>query len=232
VVKVTTENNVTTSETKQSIGPHKDEEDSLLQQGGWSKDSCLAFLSFQKKHVKHAMHEDPEKERDCDAERKELQEAFTDAVIATRDLLKEAQNDVEDTGCVDVANARKASDLVPLVSERERASSLIESSTQSVAALQPVLEMVDARVTKLTDHISAVLTPECEEAKEVSEVLAKVRELILSLEKCPGRNDFKLKIPEEVTPEDTEFVKPSGVDTIIDEAGGEEAIIEGEAGVQ
>jgi hypothetical protein len=198
------------SETTKTSEPAENT-DSLLQEGGWSKDSCLAFLSFQKKHMKSAKKEDPDKKRDCDAEREELQEAFTEAYIETRDLLKEAQDDSADTSCVETADARKAASLVPLISQRERASSLIESSTQSVAALQPVLDLVDSRVAKMTEHINVVLTPECSEAKEVSETLAKIRELILSIEKCPGRNDFKLKIPEE----EAEEVKQTGVEEII-----------------
>jgi len=109
---------------------------------------------------------------------------------------------------VDTAEAKRAADLVPLVAERERASSLIESSSQSIAALEPVLDLIDSRVEKLSNHIYNVLTPECAEAKEVSEALTKIRELILLLEECPGRNDFKLKIPEEPEP-----VKPTGVDS-------------------
>jgi len=195
----------------------------------WSKDSCLAFLSFQKKHgkslkkttakqdpdsnnndnndnndnnnnnaaVEPTVKEDIPEAVDCDSQRDQLQKAFTEAYITTRNLLKEAQKDVEDTTCVDTAEAKKAADLVPLVAERERASSLIESSSQSIAALEPVLDLIDSRVEKLSNHIYNVLTPECAEAKEVSEALTKIRELILLLEECPGRNDFKLKIPEE-----------------------------------
>jgi hypothetical protein len=202
VTKVTVSTKVTESTTESN--------NSLLQNGIWTKDACLAFLQFQKrKHVKHAGNtsvnqdpdlEDTKEEKDCDAEREDLQKAFTEAYITTRDLLKEAQSDVQDTTCVDTANAKKAADLVPLISERERAASLIESSSESLAALDPILELVDRRVEKLSDHIYNVLTPECAQAKEVSEALQKIRELILLLEECPGRNNFKLKIPEE-TPE-------------------------------
>jgi len=201
---------------------------SLLQAEAWSKDSCLAFVSFQKKHkaLKKTMTkqdpdnnndnntanenspEAPEDAVDCDSQRDQLQKAFTEAYIEVRDLLKDAQRDVEDTTCVDTAEAKRAADLVPLVAERERASSLIESSSQSIAALEPVLDLIDSRVEKLSNHIYNVLTPECAEAKEVSEALTKIRELILLLEECPGRNDFKLKIPEESEP-----VKPTGVDS-------------------
>jgi len=177
-------------------------EASLLQQGVWSKESCMAFVSWKHKKQNVGLGQQPSEkeedetaERDCDTQRDELQKAFTKAYISTRDLLKEAQSDVEDTTCVDTAEAEKAADLVPLVAARELASSLIESASQSVAALEPVLALLKSRVDKLEDHIFNTLTPECKEAKEVSEALQKIRELILQLEKCPGRNDFKLKIP-------------------------------------
>jgi len=208
---------------------------SLLQHVAWTKESCVAFAQLQKKrrkHVKLAKHasksaadpeednnnannddddDDDEKKKkdddvDCDAQREELQKAFTDAVLATRDLLKKAQDDVADTSCVDDADAKKATALVPLTAQRERAASLIESSSASLAALDPIMDLVDTRVEKLSNHIYDVLTPECAEAKEVSEALEKIRELIQMLEECPGRNNFKLKIPPTEAQADAEDV--------------------------
>merc|ERR1719261_62178 len=220
VTKVETSEGRVSSVTKSSLTGKS----SLLQEGLWSKESCLAFVDFQRRKHKTKLRQNSTKKQDpddnndagpvsnndnnnnespipekvdCDSQREELQKAFTEAYITTRDLLKESQSDVEHTTCVDVAEAKKAADLVPLVSERERAASLIESSSQAIAALEPVLDLIDSRVEKLSDHIYNTLTPECAEAKEVSEALQKIRELILLLEECPGRNDFKLKIPEE-----------------------------------
>jgi len=187
------------------------EESSLLQDGQFTKEACFAFLQLQrkKKHHKHARlnstNNETEPEEDdkdkCDQEREELQKAFTEAYITTRNLLKQAEKDVKDTVCVETADAKKAAALVPLIAQREHAASLIETSTQSLAALDPILDLVDRRVEKISSHIYDVLTPECAEAKEVSEALTKIRQLILLLEECPGRNDFKLKIPEEAVEE-------------------------------
>merc|ERR1719235_2381546 len=184
------------------------EESSLLQDGQFTKEACFAFLQLQrkKKHHKHARlnstNNETEPEEDdkdkCDQEREELQKAFTEAYITTRNLLKQAEKDVKDTVCVETADAKKAAALVPLIAQREHAASLIETSTQSLAALDPILDLVDRRVEKISSHIYDVLTPDCAEAKEVSEALTKIRQLILLLEECPCRNDFKLKIPEEV----------------------------------
>lgn len=180
--------------TKLSM-PDATEEDSLAMQSAWTHERCLAFLQFTKKHQRHAAEANPQKQRDCDGQRDELQKAFTKAYISTRAEIKNAQAEVKDTTCTDTAEAKKAAEMVPLVTERERASSLIESSTQALSGLSPVLELVGERVEKLSDHIENALTPECAEAKQVSEALEKIRELILLLEECPGRNDFKLEIP-------------------------------------
>merc|ERR1719301_507632 len=87
--------------------------------------------------------------------------------------------------------------MVPLVSQREQATGRIASSSEALAALEPVLHLLENRVEKLEKHIKEDMTPECKESKEVSKVLKQVRDLILSLEKCPGRNNFHLLIPKE-----------------------------------
>jgi len=231
VTKVYKEGNVTKASVKTSVSTEP-KETLLLQEGVWTRDACVAFLELQrkKKHRRHTgistASQDPDNDNDndndneskhdmekCNAEREELQKAFTEAYIKVRDLLKQAEDDVEDTTCVETADATKSAKMVPLITERERAASLIESSTQSVAALDPVLDLVNARVEKISNHILNELTPECEEAKEVSEALQKIRELILTLEKCPGRNDFKLEIPTETPPAAEEEETPVANET-------------------
>merc|ERR1719335_1007635 len=61
---------------------------------------------------------------------------------------------------------------------------------------------------RLRIHIDDTLTPECDEAGEVSKVVQRVRDLIISLDECPGRKDFKLKIPP-VEEKKAEEEKPS-----------------------
>jgi len=106
---------------------------------------------------------------------------------------------VEDKTRVDSAEAKRASALVPLTAQRDQASARIEYSTQALAMLEPVLNLLKDRVDKLQKHIEESLTPECKEAAKVSDALNAVRELIISLDRCPGRNDFQLKIPGEDT---------------------------------
>jgi hypothetical protein len=112
-----------------------------------------------------------------------------------KDLLTQAKDRVDDDTCDQSAKAKKSGEMVPLASQREQATERIESSSAALAALEPVVQLVDKRAERLQVHIKEDLTPECEEASEVSKTLQRVRELILSLERCPGRDDFRLQIP-------------------------------------
>jgi hypothetical protein len=134
-----------------------------------------------------------------------LQRIFTKAYNAVKDLKKDAKERSVDETCQETADAKKASLLVPLVAQREQAAGRIEYSEAALAALEPVLKQVASRVDKLQAHIDSSLTPECEEASEVSKYLQDVRDLIISLQNCPGRNDFKLKIPTDKDPESKYF---------------------------
>lgn len=161
-----------------------------------NKQKCLAFVEFMGRH-KHHLVADPSVEsgQACDEQREELQEAFTKAYKETRELQKVAKERSVDNMCFETADAKKSSEMVPLVSQREMAVTRIEEASQALAALEPVLGLVKAKSEKLKTHISETLTPECQHAGDASKVLMRVRELIISLEKCPGRQDFKLKIP-------------------------------------
>lgn len=135
----------------------------------------------------------------CNAQREELQKIFTKAYLALSDLQKDAKERSEDDTCFETAEADKTAKLVPLVAQRDQAAARIEYSEQALAALTPVLELIKQRTETLQVHIDQVLTPECSEADVVSKYLQLVRELIISLNECPGRNDFKLKVPKEDT---------------------------------
>lgn len=176
----------------------------LLQEMEWSRERCLAFVKFTEKHG-YARQHDPET-RDCDKQREELQKAFTKAWKEIADLHKDAEERVADTSCFDDADAAENADLVPLLTARKQALRRIENANEAIEALDPVLSSTKQRSEKLMHHIDEVLTPECFEAADVSKQLNHVRELIMALEECPGRHNFKLKIPAE--PEDSEAVEP------------------------
>jgi len=131
----------------------------------------------------------------CGQQRQELQKVYTKAYNNVRELLKDAAERTKDKTCNETAEAYKTAEMVPLVAQRDQAAGRIEYSTQALAALQPVLNLVKDQAEKISVRIKEVLTPECQEASAVSRHLEKVRELIVSLEECPGRQQFNLKIP-------------------------------------
>merc|ERR1719387_2078611 len=175
-----------------------------------------AFLSFTQRHAHHKFLDEPSK-RNCDEQREELQKAFEKAYKEIRILKEDAKERSVDRTCYTTAETKKTAELVPLVSQRDVAIEKIEVASQAIAALEPVLNLVKSKEEKLRTHISETLTPECTEAGEASKVLVRVRELIISLEECPGRNDFKLKIPAKEEAPEFEPEEETGIETVTKE---------------
>merc|ERR550537_167281 len=168
----------------------------LLEMEAFTRERCLAFVAFTQKHAGRAIALKDVPKKACDEEREELQKAFTKAYKDLAALKKEAKERSEDTTCFEDAMSEKMAKLVPLTAARESAVEKIEQATAAIASLEPILENVKDPAEKLRHHIDEVLVPECFEAAEVSEMLTKIREMILALEECPGRQDFALAIPK------------------------------------
>merc|ERR1719443_2408432 len=81
-----------------------------------------------------------------------------------------------------------------MLEQREESSSRLQSATAAIATLQASLELAKARVEKLRVQIASTTT-ECQEASGATQALQKVRDLIISLEDCPGAHDFPLSLP-------------------------------------
>eukprot|EP00746_Dinoflagellata_sp_MGD_P162326 gnl/MRDRNA2_/MRDRNA2_89839_c0_seq1.p1 gnl/MRDRNA2_/MRDRNA2_89839_c0~~gnl/MRDRNA2_/MRDRNA2_89839_c0_seq1.p1 ORF type:complete len:514 (+),score=87.18 gnl/MRDRNA2_/MRDRNA2_89839_c0_seq1:89-1630(+) len=170
---------------------------SLLEtdQSLWDVAQCQAFVKLVTKGALFTSA--PPRNMSCDRQRSELQESYTDAVNSVRNLMKDAKDREMDTTCKNTAAAKKTAEKIPLVGQRDKAAERISSSAQAITLLEPVINMVRNRAEAMEKHIEDTLKPECEEVAHVSEALGTIRNLIISLEKCPGRNDFKLKIPKE-----------------------------------
>merc|ERR1719316_2221772 len=169
---------------------------SLLEVGAFTREHCLAFIEFAQKHSSSVIALKDVSKKACDEQREELQKAFTKAYKDLAALKKEAKERFEDTSCFEDAKSEKMAKLVPLTAQREECVSKIEAATSAIASLEPVLENLKDRIEKLKHKIDEELVPDCFEADEVSDTLTKIRELILSLEECPGRGDFALAIPK------------------------------------
>merc|ERR1719502_459749 len=97
----------------------------LLEAASWSRENCMAFVSFIERHANESVAADLKK-RDCDKQRAELQKEFNKAYKELHDLLHDAQDRAADKACYENADAEKAAALVPLTSQREQASARIE----------------------------------------------------------------------------------------------------------
>eukprot|EP00746_Dinoflagellata_sp_MGD_P162439 gnl/MRDRNA2_/MRDRNA2_89997_c0_seq1.p1 gnl/MRDRNA2_/MRDRNA2_89997_c0~~gnl/MRDRNA2_/MRDRNA2_89997_c0_seq1.p1 ORF type:complete len:522 (+),score=121.26 gnl/MRDRNA2_/MRDRNA2_89997_c0_seq1:136-1701(+) len=167
----------------------------LLGMTTWSQGQCNTFVNFTLRSVVGAAA--AAKNLTCDEQRADLQKVYTETYIAVRDLIEDAKARELDESCMNTAEAKRTSEVVPLTSQRESAAGRIEYSTQALAMLEPVLQMLERRVNSLEKHIKLTLTPECQEAAKVTSTIKVVRDLIISLEKCPGRNGFRLQIPPD-----------------------------------
>ena len=75
-----------------------------------------------------------------------------------------------DRTCDEAAAAELHGDLVPLNAQRARATDKIEESTGALAALSPVLDLLNQRENELQEHIRKV-KGECDHTKELTEYL-------------------------------------------------------------
>lgn len=139
----------------------------------------------------------------CKEQRKELQKLFTETYKAIQNLKKDADNRAKDPMCNDAAESKKMAELTPLTMQREKTSTKIQEASQAISNLEPVLAMAKNRVKMMEEHINTVLKPECSDVAEVSNMLKSIRDLIESVEKCPGRKNFHLKIPKMPNAEST-----------------------------
>merc|ERR1719171_2066332 len=96
----------------------------------------------------------------------------------------------------------KTTAMAPLTAQQEESNDRIQASTRALSSLTPTVELIQKRAEAMQEYIDETLTPECFEDGEVSEHLQKVRELIMELAECPGRDDFQLTIPVKANDED------------------------------
>jgi len=81
-----------------------------------------------------------------------------------------------------------------------KASAWIQAGKDVITVVLPILENARKEFSMLEDHI-ADLKENCEVDDNVTTHLKSVRKLIEQLDNCPGRNDFKLVIPGQESPD-------------------------------
>jgi len=134
---------------------------------------------------------------DCTAARQRLQDEFTEAYIEITKLITDGEKAATDE--------KERCDLTARNEEDERSSQLnlqiarctadITAAKDTIHELEPLLDNGKEETEALEKYLDKTLSRMCQEDENVTEHLKAVRRLIMSLEKCPGRNDFKLIIP-------------------------------------
>ena len=77
---------------------------------------------------------------------------------------------------------------------RTESTNAINRAQEILNALNPLLLDAKKGLKKVQDHMKE-LEDSCAKEDDVSEHLQRVRDLIMSLEKCPGRHDYTLEMP-------------------------------------
>lgn len=173
----------------------------------WKNSECTAFVAWAmgrrggatEKHS-HALknlrnHGAGERKPDCRRQRAELQLVYLKAVKEIQDLRDKAKLRQTDVTCTRSAQINFNSESMTLVTKRQEHASLQVTATHALAALNPTLDNLRSKADRMKKYIKRQLTPECKNADKATEHLVAVRELILSLDKCPGKDQVDLKIP-------------------------------------
>merc|ERR1719482_231659 len=136
---------------------------------------------------------------DCDAMRSVLQEEFTKSWEEITRLKQEGENLARRTKelCQDEAKDVHNTKHTTITQDIKDATRSIQMAKDVISALQPLLDNAKLEAESLALHIQG-LKKDCNVDTEVSDHLKTVRRLIQSLNECPGRNDFRLTVPELV----------------------------------
>jgi hypothetical protein len=134
---------------------------------------------------------------DCDQQRQRLQDEFADAFIQITNLRDSTAQRIKDAheDCVALADGNKDETHERLDSAISESTTAINRAQELLNALQPLWLDAKKGLKKLQDHMKE-LEEACQKEDDVSEHLQRVRDLIMSLEKCPGRHDYMLQMPE------------------------------------
>jgi len=134
---------------------------------------------------------------ECDQARNNLQKEFTTAFTEMTELYERKAQEITDTAEDCKLKAHEAFE-----EKDEAIKETVKDATDSIAkakdtleGLEPVLSDTKTSVDKLRAHIEEQ-EKTCKMDDDVSSHLSNIRDLIVDLEECPGKNDFVLEIPD------------------------------------
>jgi hypothetical protein len=134
---------------------------------------------------------------ECNEQRSNLQKEFTESFTELTDLYDRTIKEIVD----EYEACKMNEDLVyqdaddEITKEISDATAAIATAKKAIEGMEPHLSDANAAVETLRKHIEN-LEKTCEIDSDVTEHLGNIRGLIKDLEECPGRNDFKLDVPD------------------------------------
>jgi hypothetical protein len=134
---------------------------------------------------------------DCNEQREALQKTFGEAYRSLMDIVQlgEAEAEEQKRNCYGSAYSKDDQAQMSYQEKINKASAWIQAAKDVVTVVLPILENAKKEFAMLEDHI-ADLKENCVVDDNVTTHLRSVRRLIEQLDNCPGRNDFKLVIPD------------------------------------
>jgi hypothetical protein len=139
---------------------------------------------------------------DCDEQREMLQKTFGEAYTALMKIVELGEKEAEEhkQTCYGEAYSKDDQAQMSYQEKINKASAWIQAGKDVITVVLPILENARKEFSMLEDHI-ADLKENCEVDDDVTTHLKSVRKLIEQLDNCPGRNDFKLVIPGQASPD-------------------------------
>jgi hypothetical protein len=134
---------------------------------------------------------------DCDTQRLRLQDVYSEAFIAILEILNKEEKICEEAKalCAGIAydkDDNKQASYQQIIGDGTKN---IQNAKDVIATILPLLDNAKKEFDILTAHIKDLET-NCEIDHDVTEHLERIRNMIKTLEKCPGRNDFTLVLPD------------------------------------
>jgi len=181
----------------ESVGSEFDQQNSFLQMNATM---CQGVVNYLNRRAEEKENNSTKYTAlDCDAMRTVLQEEFTKSWEEITRLKQEGEQLAEEQKeqCFDDEKMVHSTKHVTITQDIKDATRSIQMAKDVISALEPLLDNAKLEGDALALHIQS-LKNDCNVDTAVSEHLKTVRRLIQSLNECPGRNDFKLTVPELV----------------------------------
>merc|ERR1719311_1618885 len=169
-----------------------------------SKEVCHHLNSFLMKTAQNKKKQEPnyithEKfvQLDCNEQREALQKTFGEAYRALMQIVElgEAEAEEQKRNCYGEAYTKDDQAQMSYQEKINKHSAWIQAAKDVITVVLPILENAKKEFSMLEDHITD-LKENCVVDDNVTTHLKSVRRLIEQLDNCPGRNDFKLTIPD------------------------------------